>query len=330
MKEMPERMMMQKRTKTIIDLAQVEKGENVLILCDFHTANLGQLLATQVFQIDAVPLFTVIPPLKAHGEAVPEPVYRMAMEADVIIAPMMMSIGHTPLRHEALKRGKKLMVLGEVDEAFLAKGAFDADFHELRPKIQKLAELVTKAKTARVTNAKGTDITMSIEGRKAQPFTGFTDKGMLASPPCLEVNCAPVEGTAQGKIVADVSIEDLPPDLGFVLLEEPVECTVSGGLVRDVSGGREAGKLKEYLASLQDPNIYSIAELGIGMNPNAKADGTSLVDEGSQDNLHLAIGTNEYFPGGSVRAKGHYDLVISFCTLELDGAPVVKAGKPIL
>jgi leucyl aminopeptidase (aminopeptidase T) len=329
MPKMIEEMMMQKRTKTIIDLAQVKKGEKVLILADFHTANLGKLLAAQVHQIDALPILTIIPPLKAHGDPIPEPVFKMAMEVDVIITPMVVSIGHTPLRHEALKRGIKLMVLGEVDEAYLAKGAFDANFHELRPKIEKLAELMTKAKTARVTNAKGTDITMNIEGRRAQPFTGFTGNGMLASPPCLEVNCAPVEGTSEGKIMTDVSIEDLPSDLGFVLLKEPVECTVSGGLVRDIKGGGEAKKLKEYLGSLKDPNIYNIAELGIGMNPSAKADGTSLMDEGSQDNIHIAIGTNEYFPGGTIRAKGHYDLVISFCTLELDGVAVVKDGKSV-
>ena len=106
MEDMFQETMMQKRTITIIDLAQVKKGENVLILCDYHTANLGKLLTAQVFQRNAVPIFTVIPPLKAHADPVPEPVYKMAMEADVIIAPMTVSIGHTPLRHEALKKGK--------------------------------------------------------------------------------------------------------------------------------------------------------------------------------------------------------------------------------
>lgn len=144
-----------------------------------------------------------------------------------------------------------------------------------------------------------------------------------------EVNCALVEGTSEGKIVADVSIEDLPPELSFGLLKEPVEVTVSGGFARDIKGGWEAKKFEEYLEGLKDPNVYNIAELGIGMNPNAKADGRSLLDEGSQDNIHLAIGTNEYFPGGTIRAAGHYDLIISFCTLELDGETVIKDGKPV-
>ena len=221
------------------------------------------------------------------------------------------------------------MVLSQVDEAFLANDAFDADFHGLKPKIEKLAELVNNAKIARVTSDKGTDITMSIEGRKAQAFTGFVDKGKLAAPPGLEVNCSPVEGTAKGKIVADVAIDDLPPELGCELLKEPVEATVSGGFVREIKGSLEAEKFREYLNNLQDPNVYNIAELGLGMNPKAKADGTSLLNEGSQDNIHIAAGTNIYFPGGTVTAKGHFDMVMSFCTLELDGVTVIKNGKHV-
>ena len=327
---MPEELSMQKRAKAIIELAQIGKGDKVLILCDHRTAPVGELLVAQVAHLEAVPIFTSIPPLKAHGDSVPEPVAKMALDVDVIIAPMMVSIAHTPLRYEALKRGIKLIVLAQVDEALLSKSAFDVDFHELKPRIEKLGELVDKAKTAKVSNAKGTNITLNIDGRGAQAFTGFLDKSKLSAPPALEVNCSPVEGTAQGKIVADVAIDDMPPHLSFLgLLKETVEVTVKDGFARQITGGQEAGKFKEFLASLHDPNIYNIAELGIGMNPVAKADGTNLMNEGSQDNIHIALGTNIYFPGGTVEAKGHFDLVMSFCTLELDGIVVIKEGRPI-
>ena len=101
---MLEEMVMQRRAKIIIDLARVEKGEKVLILCDYHTISVGKLLAAQLYQMDAVPIFTIIPPLKAHGDPVPEPVFKMAMEVDTIIAPMMASLAHTQLRYEVLKR----------------------------------------------------------------------------------------------------------------------------------------------------------------------------------------------------------------------------------
>ncbi len=326
---MLEELILQKRAKTIIDLAQIKKGDKVLILCDYLTASVGKLIAAQAYQLAAVPIFTAIPPLEAHGDPVPEPVFKMAMDVDVIIAPMMASIAHTPLRYEAVKKGIKLMVLAQVDEAFMVKGAVDIDFYELKPRIEKLAELVSNAKSARITSARGTDITFSIDGRKAQAFTGFLEKGKPAAPPALEVNCSPVEGTAQGKIIADVAIDDMPPDLSFLgLLKETVEVTVKDGYAGEITGGWEAEKFEEFLASLRDPNVYNVAELGIGMNPAAKADGTNLMNEGSQENIHIALGTNIYFPGGTVEARGHFDLVMSSCTLELDGVAVIKGGKP--
>jgi len=322
--------MMQKRGRVIVDLAQVKKGEKVLVLCDFQTAGIGELLASQVYQTGAMPFLVVIPPLKAHGDPVPEPIHKMAMEVDVILAPMMASIAHTQLRTDAVKKGIRLMVLAGADETYLAKGAFDVDFNQLRPRVERLAEILTRAKQARVTNAKGTDITMSVEGREAQAFTGFAEKGKLSALPCVEVNCSPVEGSAEGKIVADVGVDDMPPELSSLgLLAHPIQVSVKGGFAREITGGEEARKLKEFLASLQDPNVYNIAELGLGMNPGAKADGSNLLNEGSQDNIHIALGTNVYFPGGTIKAKGHFDLVMSFCTLELDGVPVIKDGKPV-
>jgi leucyl aminopeptidase (aminopeptidase T) len=286
----------------------------------------GRLLVSQVYQIDALPILTIIPPLKTEAPP-PEPIAEMAKLVDALIAPMTTNIAHTQLRIDLQKLGVKFMVLPQVNQEFLASGAFDVDFYELRPKIEKLAVLVTKAKVAKITTPKGTDLTMSIEGRKGQAFHGFAEKGILGSPPCLEVNCAPVEGTAEGRIVADVSIEALPPEVGFVLLSEPVEVLVHNGLAEKIEGGWEAKKFKEFLESTKDPNVYNIAELGIGMNPNCKPDGTQLMDEAGLGSIHIALGTNEYFPGGKVRASGHYDLIFSNVTLELDGVTVIKDGK---
>jgi leucyl aminopeptidase (aminopeptidase T) len=77
---------------------------------------------------------------------------------------------------------------------------------------------------------------------------------------------------------------------------------------------------------LKDPNIYNIAELGVGMNPKCKAEGSMLLDEGALGTIHIALGTNAYI-GGRVKASGHYDVLVSNPTLELDGVAVVKDGK---
>jgi leucyl aminopeptidase (aminopeptidase T) len=330
MANMYDEIMTQKRAHTLIDLAQVQKGDKVLILCDYTTAELGQWLASQVYNIGALPILTTVPVLKGHGDSAPKPVDAMAMNVDVIIAPMKYSIAHSPLRTEALKAGIRLMTPTDVLKN-LASGAFDADYYALREKTLKTAELLTKAKTARVTTAKGTDLTLSIEGREGVPLTGFCQKGRLAAPPGIEGLCCPVEGTAKGKFVSDVSVQGLPPELKIYekLLEEPIEFVVGDGLVKEIKGGREAKELDAYLKSMKDSTVFNIAELGVGTNSALKAWDGTMLDEAMQGGLHIGLGDNVCFPGGKVESTGHFDPVMSSVTLELDGKTVIKDGKPL-
>jgi len=313
--------LMAKGAKAIIEvLAGVKKGERVLILCDFNTVDVGKTLVSQVYQNDALPFLTIIPPLKMHGEPLPEAITEMARYVDVLIAPLTTNIAHTATRYEAQKSGVRVMVLPEADEKLLASEALEVDFYELRPRIEKMADLLTKANLARVTTSKGTDIFMKIEGRKGRALHGFTNLDDISAGPCLESSIAPVEGTAEGRIVVDVSI----PGLG--LIHDPVEILVHQGWAKEIKGGSDARKFTDLLESKKDPNIYNIAELGVGMNPKCKAVGSMLLDEGAQGTIHIALGTNAYI-GGKVKASGHYDVLVLNPTLELDGVAIVKDGK---
>lgn len=313
--------LMAKGAKTLIEiLAEVKKGEKVLILCDFNTVDVGVALVSQVLQNDALPFLTIIPPLKMHGEPLPDAITEMAKHVNVLIAPMTTNIAHTATRYEAQKSGVRVMVLPEANEKLLSSEALQADFYGLRPKIEKMAELLSKANSAKVTTPKGTAIYMGLEERRGRALHGFTQPNDISAGPCLESSIAPVEGTSEGVIVVDVSI----PGLG--LLSETIEILVHEGWAREIRGGIEARRFKNLLESKKDPNIYNIAELGIGMNPNCKAEGSMLLDEGVQGTIHIALGTNAYI-GGKVKASGHYDVIISNPTLELDGVVIVKDGK---
>ena len=331
MENMYQEMLTPKRARTIIDLAEVKKGDKVLILSDFTTAEVGKLLASQVYNIDALPILTIIPVLKGHSDSAPKAVEEMGMNVDVIIAPMKYSIAHSPLRTEALKAGIRFMTPTDILDS-LARGFFDADYYEMREKTIKMAELLAKARTARVATSKGTDITMSLEGRNGVPLTGFCQKGILAAPPGLEALCCPVEGTAEGKFVCDISVQGLPPELSIYerVLDEPIEFIVHEGLVKDIKGGKEAKELKEYFESMNDPTVYNIAELGIGTNSALKEYIGSMLDEAVKDGLHIGLGENVCFPGGKVKSTGHFDPVISCVTLELDGKAVIKDGKHLI
>ena len=333
MDKMYDEMMMPKRAHTIVDLAQVQKGEKVLVLCDYVTADIGKLLVAQIYQMDALPIYTVIPPPKLYAGSLPQPVVEMAMNVDAIISPMGTSNwAHTPLRTEALRAGIRVLIVPQMTEEFFASGVFDVDFHEIRAKCDQMADLLTKAKIAKATTSKGTDITMSLEGREGQSLSGFAVKGILACPPGSEALCCPVEGTAEGKFVCDVCIRGLTDGLTFKdkLLSEPMEIVVHEGLVKDIKGGTEAKQYKERLESLNDPTVYTIAELGVGMNPYIKEFVGSSRDEAVVGSIHIGIGENWCFPGGTLKSSGHGDFIISNVTLELDGKAVLKEGKLLI
>jgi 2,5-dihydroxypyridine 5,6-dioxygenase len=66
--------------------------------------------------------------------------------------------------------------------------------------------------------------------------------------------------------------------------------------------------------------------MGIGMNPKCRFVGLMLEDEGVLGSIHIGTGTSITL-GGTVKARSHYDLIMSKPTLELDGVILVQEGK---
>ncbi len=63
------------------------------------------------------------------------------------------------------------------------------------------------------------------------------------------------------------------------------------------------------LVEQKDPNVYNIAEIGVGLNPNCRMCGIMLEDEGVISTCHIGIGTSITL-GGTVKAAVHYDLLM--------------------
>ena len=87
--------------------------------------------------------------------------------------------------------------------------------------------------------------------------------------------------------------------------------------------------LKEDLDSKQDPNVYNVAEMGLGLNPNCRFMGFMLEDEGVYGTAHIGIGTSITL-GGTAKAACHYDLIMKDATVTADGKMILKDGKVVL
>ena len=75
-----------------------------------------------------------------------------------------------------------------------------------------------------------------------------------------------------------------------------------------------------------DPNVYNIALVAVGLNPKIKFPVGVLgcnYDEGVFGNVHIGIGTSSNV-GGSVKACLHFDALMHKATMYLDGKIFIK------
>jgi leucyl aminopeptidase (aminopeptidase T) len=263
----------------------------------------------------------MIPPVGVHGAQLPEPVVAAFREADVFLQPSTWSQTHTKARLEAIKAGKRGNTMCEVTEDALCVGAIEADYEACDRMGRILGAALAESKEIRVTTPIGTDIRGYVKGRPVQYETGlFKKPGQFAAFPDSEINISPLEGTAEGKIISDVSIMSVG-----ITLYDPVTLTVKEGKVVDVQGGMAANKLREILAVLNDEKAYNYAEFGIGLNPKARLAATNLEDLGRLGNCHVGIGSN-FAIGGKVLAPNHIDAMYKDTTVYFDGKVVLDKG----
>ena len=299
----------------------VREGETVLISTDTNKLRIAEALAGAAYAVGANPIIIMIPPTKTHGAQLPEPIVAAFREADVFLQPSTWSQTHTKARVEAIKAGRRGSTMCEITEDALCVGAIEADYEQCDRLGRKLGALLSETKEIRITSPAGTDIRGYVEGRPVQYETGiFRKPGQFAAFPNSEINISPVEGSAEGKIVSDVSIMSVG-----ITLFDPVTLIVKEGRVVDFQGGMAALKFREALESLEDEKAFNYAEFGVGLNPCARLAATNLEDLGRLGNCHAGIGSN-FAIGGKVLAPNHHDAMYKEATVYFDGNVVLDRG----
>ncbi len=300
----------------------VKPGETVLISTDSNKLRIAESLAGAAYAVGATPIIIMIPPVKTHGAQLPEPVVAAFREADVFLQPSTWSQTHTKARVEAIKAGKRGSTMCEVTEDALCVGAIEADYEECDKLGRKLGAILAESKEVRITTPLGTDIIGEVKGRPVQYETGlFREAGQFAAFPDSEINISPVEGTAEGKAVIDVSIMGIG-----ITMYDPVTLIVKEGKVIDIQGGMSARRFRETLDALEDEKAFNYAEFGIGLNPCARLAATNLEDLGRLGNCHCGIGSN-FAIGGKVMAPNHHDAIFKDGSVYFDGKLVLDKGN---
>jgi len=235
---------------------------------------------------------------------------------DAVIAVSNYSTSHTRFR-EFLTRlcGCRYASMPLFDISML-EGAMDVDWRRLRKRTRSIASLVRKALELELTTPNGTNLRVSKKGRKVLEDNGDLRRpGSFGNLPAGEVFFAPVEGTAEGRLV----LEWAPTRH----LNSPVNVIIKDGRAVDVVGDEGFVDILKDKFSERENNRF-VAEFGIGTNDRARRPDNILESEKILGTVHVAFGDNSSF-GGCVKTPFHQDFVFFHPTVYLtlkDGSRV--------
>ncbi len=303
------------------DCLGVAPGEEVLVVCNPATEELGALMRDEAQEVGADAVLAMIAERDSHAAEPPGPVAAAMAAAAAVLAPTVQSLSHTAARKAASEAGARIATLPGVTEEMIAR-VMSADMVELRRRGAAVAAVLDRGSEARITCAHGSDLRLGLKGRRAIPDAGeLAASGAFGNLPCGEGFIAPLEGTGEGTLVVDGSIA------GAGRVEMPVTLTVRGGHLTEATG--TAGAILLELLSTHGPDGTNVAELGIGTNEKAILTGNILEDEKILGTAHVAFGASAAI-GGTVQVPVHLDCVVLEPTVEIDGEAIVHGGKLLL
>lgn len=301
-------------TGTVLrDSLGLQPGERVLILADRALEPAAEALAeaARALHAGAVELRTLPEPRRMR--LVPKWLTAAVGSADAIIslrAALRLGVEDALMRAalDAFRRAGRgrwvsmAQVEMETLEIVLAPG-----LGEVVARTLALAARLRAATGVRLTAPGGTDLRVTYAGRPVWADTGrVREPGAFGNLPAGEAFVAPLETGAEGRLVVDVALGDIP-------LDRPVALTFRHGRVVAVSGGEAAAELRRRLGD--DRWAWTVGELGLGANPHVKPCGRVALAEKALGTAHVALGGNLAF-GGRNPAPTHYDCVIASPTVD--------------
>ena len=198
----------------------VGSGEQVLIVSDPPTRELGDALRARAIAAGADAVLALMAEREANGTEPPAPIAAALAAADVFIAPTAKSLSHTRARKAASEAGARGATMPGVTTDMLAR-VMAVDFAALRARSGAVARRARHRRRTPTSPARGAQTS----GSTCAGAEGIADDGDLTAPgafgnlPCGEGFIAPAGG--EGTVVAS--------SLAAIgLAAEPARLTVRG------------------------------------------------------------------------------------------------------
>lgn len=306
--------------------AAVVPREKVLVVTDDRTEDCARLLKDTAAALGAEAGICKMAAREIDGQEPEAEVGAAMLKADAVLLAVSRSLAHTVAVQKSLSAGARILSLTALSKALIASRAFRSDFAAQKPICEKVARCFTSAADVRISSPAGTDLKVSAAGRSGNAHCCIVEKpGQFSSAPNIEASFAPLEGTMDGRLVVDASI----PYLNIGRVDRPVVFTITAGRVVKISGSAQADTISRILREQNDPNVYNVAQVAVGLNPKVKKPLGFLgcnYDEGAFGTVHIGIGTSAGL-GGRIQASVHFDALMNAPTLTIDGSILLSSGR---
>jgi len=223
---------------TLLDRLAVDRGDSLVVLCSPEHLALASVVADRARLLTQTVTTIAFEPGTRDGEEPPRSIAAAMGRASVAILLTRHSLSHTRARLAATRKGVRIASLpGITAELFAA--AIPVDYERLAAAGWTLADALSAAKDCRVSSPSGTNVRLSLRGRRGISDDGdLAERGAFGNLPAGEAYIAPLEAAAEGTIVFDGSLS------GWGRLDQPVTITLDQGHARS----------EEHTSELQSPS----------------------------------------------------------------------------
>jgi leucyl aminopeptidase (aminopeptidase T) len=303
----------------------VKPGQQVLIITDDYARSIK--ISQQVAELcdleGAEPVITIMESRTHYGHEPPRAIAEAMQVVDIIFyVAETYDITHTDAAKRAREMGiKSVLSIAHISEDYFQREISVDDLNRIKERTEHLAEIESRAEEARITSPYGTDIRMSLKGRKGLPLHPLSGGPLIVVPDYAEAAISPVEGSTEGVLVVDSSVQGWN-----FLLREPLKLAVERGRITEAAGPEDyVERLKKLLAT--DENASNCAaELGISAShtiPNLMG---GVWDYGMAGTIHIAAGRNNDI-GGETFSEIHVDFLLTKSTVWFDDVCVLENGE---
>jgi len=119
---------------------QIQRSENVLVITDPNTSEIGRALYEAATKISDRVLMVMMPSTHRHGDEPPSPVAELMRKQDVVLAPTRYSLTHTRARMQACREGTRIATMPGISLQMFTEGGMTTDFNAMQSAIAQLGK----------------------------------------------------------------------------------------------------------------------------------------------------------------------------------------------